>query len=85
MKTKLHNYFICTEALGPSLVSSLFGGSVSVGPYGPRLVDYVFFFIVLSLTCLVPSILPPPPSFNSLRSTKGFTCGSLCLFPSAPG
>ena len=31
--------YLCAEGLGLSHACCLFGGSVSVGPYGPRLVD----------------------------------------------
>ena len=57
MKTKLHNYYTCEDLLVH--VCSLVGGSVSVSPYGPRLVDSVGFLVV-SLTILSPTILPPP-------------------------
>jgi hypothetical protein len=56
MKTKLHNYYTCEDLLVH--VCSLVGGSVSMSLYGPRLVDSVGFLVV-SLTPLTPSILPP--------------------------
>jgi hypothetical protein len=46
MKTQLYSCYICAEVLGPSHACSLVGGSVSVGPYGPRLVDSVGFLMV---------------------------------------
>ena len=61
MKTKLHNCYICAEGLGPSHAYSLVCGSVSVNPYGPRLVDSVGFLVV-SLTPHAPTILFSPSS-----------------------
>jgi hypothetical protein len=50
-----------------------------MSPYGSRLVDSVGFLMV-SLTSLDASILPPPPTQDSI-----FGCGSQHLFPSAAG
>ena len=46
MKTKLHIYYICVEGLGLSHACSLVHGSVSVSPYGSRLVEAVGFLVV---------------------------------------
>ena len=57
MKTKLH---ICCKYVGDldlSPVCTLVGGSGSVNPHGPRLVDSLG--LVESLTPLSPSILFP--------------------------
>jgi hypothetical protein len=43
MKTKLHICYKCVGGLDPGPASSLVGGSVSVSPQGPRLVDSVYF------------------------------------------
>ena len=77
MKTKLHT---CVEGLPPSHACSLVGSLVSVGPYGPRLVDYVGF-LVMSLTSLALSILL---SHCSIEFPK-LCHGSLHLFPSVAG
>ena len=59
MKTKLYNCDICVQGLGQSHAGSLVGGgSVSVSPYGPKLVDSVDFLMVF-LIRLAPKILPP--------------------------
>ena len=58
----------CVEGLPPSHACSLVGSLVSVGPYGPRLVDPVGF-LVMSLTPLDPSILPLPLLQDSTSST----------------
>ena len=44
--------------IGQSYTGSLVGGSASVSPYEPRLVDSVGLLVV-SLTPLAPMILPP--------------------------
>lgn len=67
--TKLHNYYICAEDLGQSLIGFLAVSSVCVSPYGPKLVDSVFVLAV-SLTILPPSLLSPPPPQDSPRSTS---------------
>lgn len=56
METKLHICYICSGDLGSAPASSLVGGSVSVSPHGPRLVDSVG--LLVSLTTPVPAILP---------------------------
>ena len=56
MKTQLHICYICAEGLGPSHARSLVGSSVSVVPYGTRLVDSLGFLVV-SMTLLSPSVL----------------------------
>ena len=43
MKTQLQNCYLCTEGLGTFHTCSLVGSSVSVSPYGARLVDSVRF------------------------------------------
>ena len=43
MKTKLHICRICAEGLGLSHVCFLVGGSMSLGPYGPRIVKFIVF------------------------------------------
>jgi hypothetical protein len=58
MKTKPHNCFICAKNLGLSLACALVGSSVSMSSYGPRLVNVVLFLVV-SVTSLDPSIIPP--------------------------
>jgi hypothetical protein len=61
---------------------SLVGGSVSVSPEGPRLVDSVGFHVVSSIPWLSPS------SQVSTRFPKFYLmpdCGFLHLFPSAAG
>lgn len=50
--------YICVEGLCLSQACCLVGDSVSVGPYAPRLVDSIDF-LMISVTLLVPSILPP--------------------------
>ena len=40
-----HQLKMC-RCLGPVLVYSLVGGSISVNPHGPRLVDYVDLLVV---------------------------------------
>jgi hypothetical protein len=54
----------------PSLAHecSLVGGSVSVSPYGPRLV-YSVGLLMVSMTPLTPAILFPHSSIDSLSST----------------
>ena len=49
---KLCICYICKGGLGPFPACSLDGGSISVSPYGFRLVDSVSFLVV-SLTSLV--------------------------------
>ena len=53
--------------LGQSHIGSLVVGSVSVSPYEPRLVDSVGFLVV-SLTPLAPTILPPSLQQDSLNT-----------------
>jgi hypothetical protein len=58
MKNKLHICDICVSSLGPAHAYSLVGGSVSVNPYGPKLVGPVGLLVV-SLTTLAPIFLSP--------------------------
>ena len=75
MKTELHNSYIYAEGLC----------SVSVSPYGPRLVDFVGF-LVMSLTPLVLTILSFLPFLCMIaKLCLVFGCGSLHLFPSVAG
>jgi hypothetical protein len=53
------------------------GLSVSVSPYGPSLVDFVSFLVV-SLTSLALSILPPALPKYSLSSSYWLAMG-LCI------
>ena len=82
------------EILCQSHAGSLVGGSVSVSPYGPRLVDSVGFLVV-SLTPLAPTILPAWLLQDSPSSSYCLSVG-LCicfhplldetsLMPNAPG
>ena len=57
-RRQLHKCNICAQGLGESCAGSLVVGSVSVSPYEPKLVDFVGF-LVLSLSPLAPTILPP--------------------------
>ena len=83
MKTKLHICYLCVGGLlSGSCACSLVAGSVSVDPYGPRLVDFVGFFCgVLDLSG--SSILPLPSSMRFPELWLMFSSGSLLLFPSA--
>jgi len=81
VKTKVH---ICVEGLGQSHAYSLVGGSVSLDPYGARLVDCVGFFNGV----LEPSGFYNPSSHSSTEFCKlhlMFGCGSLHLFLSVVG
>ena len=60
--TKLHTCLISVGDIGPVHTYSSVGGSVSVRPYGTRLVNSVGFLVV-SLTLLAPTILPLPLSW----------------------
>ena len=72
MKTELHNCYICAE--GQSCISSVVGGSVSVSPYGPMLLDSVGLLVV-SLTFLAPTILP----LNHLHDSHKLSLIELCV------
>jgi hypothetical protein len=74
---RAHNCDICAEGLGQSNVGSMVGGSVSASLYEPRLVDSVGFLMVF-LTSLSPTILPPPLPQGS-SSAQCFAVG-LCLY-----
>jgi hypothetical protein len=54
MKTKLYICYKCVGDLGQGHATSLVGGSCSLSPHGPRLVD--------SVSLLVESLTPPSPS-----------------------
>jgi hypothetical protein len=86
MKTKLHNCNICAEGLYQSHACSLVGSSVSVSPYGPKLVDSLCFLMV-SLAPLAPTILHPlilqHAAFLKLCLMFGYRF--LYLFPSVAG
>lgn len=66
-KTKIHNSNIYAEGLGQSHAGFLVVGSVSVRSYENRLVDSVDILVV-SLTPLASTILPPPLQQDSPRS-----------------
>jgi len=53
-------------------------------PHGHRLVDYVGLLVV-SLTTLAPSVLPPPLQQDSPQFYLMFDCGSLHQFPAVAG
>jgi hypothetical protein len=78
MKTKLQ--VCCAGGLGSYHAYSLIGGLISVSPDGPRLVYSVGFLVVL-LTPLASSILPPPLPQDSQSSVDG----CLYLLVSASG
>lgn len=61
----------------PFCACSLVGGSVSLSPYGPKLVDSVGVLVVF-LTSLASLILPPHLPQNSVSSTYCLALG-LCL------
>jgi hypothetical protein len=84
MKTKLYNSYICAEGLGLSHAGSLVCGSVSVNPYGPRLVDSIGFLVV-SLTPLVPMILLPPLFRGIPQALTNVAYESLHLLSSVAG
>jgi hypothetical protein len=84
MKTKLHNCYICAEGLGQSHACSLVGGSDSVSPCGPGLVDSVGF-LFLYLTSLAPANHSSPSSSGFPKLCLVFGCGSLHLFLTFPG
>ena len=46
IKNKLHNCYKCAEGLGESHACSLVDLSISMNPYGPKLVDSVGFLVV---------------------------------------
>jgi len=75
MKTKPHIFYICVQGLAPFHEGSLVGGSVSLSLYAPKLVDSVDF-LVISLTCLAPSILSPSLPQDYPDSTE---CLGLCI------
>ena len=68
MKTQLHKCYISVEGLGLAHACCLGGSSISMNPYGVRLVDTVGFHMV-SLTPLASSILPPHLPQDSPSST----------------
>ena len=84
MKIKIYDCYICAEGIVPSHIYFLVSVSVSVSSYGPKLVDYVGFLVV-SLTPLIPSILPPPLLQDFPKLCLIFGCGSQYLFPSVAG
>ena len=69
MKTKLHSCYVCVWGLGPVHVCSLVGVSVSVRPYGSRLVDSVGL-LVMSLTRPAHSIFLSTLPQGSLSSAS---------------
>lgn len=77
MNTKMHNDYTCVENLFQSHAGFLVVSSVSVGPYGRRLLDSV------DVLLLDPSILPPPSSTGFPKVSLMFGCDSLHLFPLA--
>ena len=77
--TKLHNYITYTDGIGQTHKGSLIVDSVSVSLYEPRFIDPMGFLVV-SLTSLAPSVLPPPLSQDSLI----FGCGSPHVMDSYP-
>ena len=81
MKTKLHICYICVGGIGLFYSCSVASDSVSVSPYGSRLVDFVGL-VVVTLTSLAPLILPLPQ--DSPSSTYCLAVG-LCMFPSVGG
>jgi hypothetical protein len=74
MKTKLQNCSLCAEDLSQSHACSLVNGSVSMAPYGLRLVDSVGFLGVF-FTSLVSTILPTPLAQDSPSSKIEYICG----------
>ena len=68
MKAKLHDCYTHVEGLGQSHVCSLVGDSVSESTHGLRLVDSVGFLVV-PLTLLALTVLPPPLPQDSPSST----------------
>lgn len=77
MKTQLNNCYICIEGLGLSHSCSLVDSSVFISPHGPRIVGSIDFLVV-SLTPLAPSILPPPLPQDYPSSTQCLDVG-LCI------
>lgn len=68
-KTKLYNCHIYVEGLNQTYLCFLVIGSVSVSPYELRLVDFTGF-LVMSMTPLVPTILPPSLQQHSPSSSN---------------
>jgi hypothetical protein len=83
MKTHLHNCYIYAEGLGQTHAGSLVGGSVSVSPYRPRLVDSVGFVVVPLISWLLQTVLSLSSGFPKLYLMFG--SGSLHLFLSLLG
>jgi hypothetical protein len=79
MKIKLHTCYIYVGGLGPAHEYSLVGSLVSVSSHRSRLV-YSVDLLVVSLTSLAPSTLPPPPTLpqDSPSSTYCLVVG-LCF------
>ena len=66
-ETKLHIGYINVGGLGLAHVCSLFSGSVSLSPYGPRLVGSVSLIVVF-LAPLAPFIFLPTLPQDSMTS-----------------
>ena len=91
MKTKLHICYICVGGIGLFYSCSVASDSVSVSPYGSRLVDFVGL-VVVTLTSLAPLILPlfhkipqaPPTAWLWVSASVSISCwveplrGQLC-------
>jgi hypothetical protein len=67
MKTKMHNCYICAEDIGQYHACSLVGYSVSVSPYGLRLLESIDFLVLALLLDLLKFFHIPLPQ-NSPRS-----------------
>lgn len=79
MTIKIHICYKCVGGLGLAPAYSLVGGSASVSPHGPRLMDPVG---------PLPSGSLNPISYSSTKLPKlclMFDCGSLHLCPLAAG
>jgi hypothetical protein len=68
-ETKLHDCNIYVGSLGHTHTGSLMVISVSLSPYEPRAVDSMDFLVV-SLTCLAHTVLPP----HCLQDCPNFFC-----------
>jgi len=79
MKTKLHICYKYVGGPGPVPAGSLVGGSVSVSPQGPRLVDSVGLTVV--------SFLPACNADSSVRCQSPALCLAvgLSMFSSTSG
>ena len=71
MKTKLHISYLCFEGLGPSHVCCLVAGSVSVGSYGHRSVDFIGFLMVSFTSIRQRTKLSSPMSLCRLTGDMG--------------